>query len=231
LDLPRPVAVPSVPQKLLAFFEVSTNYKSVRHHVRNAAKRYNLDYELLKALISTESGFDPQAVSPKGAMGLMQLMPATAQRYGIKGDAKTPLEKRAMEPQANIEAGSRYLRDLMNMFPGRMDLALAAYNAGEGAVLRAGKQIPNFKETQNYVQTVTQLYGALKPPPPPPPKAMEPTAPVQPARVRMTIGGTGQAGGAVGGAVGRGNMVPSLVVPPVSSAASEPLAAPVLRPN
>jgi hypothetical protein len=103
-------------------------------------------------------------VSPKGAIGLMQLMPATAERYGVTGDRKIPLEKKLTDPRTNIKTGVRYLRYLIDLFPGRLDLALAAYNAGEGAVQRAGNKVPNYRETQNYVKTVMQLYTLLKPP-------------------------------------------------------------------
>lgn len=163
-ETPRAVALPSRQSKLLAFFEVSPNFKAVKHHMREASKAHNVDFELLQALIATESGFDPLAVSPKGAVGLMQLMPPTAQRYGVKGDANTPIEKKLTDPKTNITAGTRYLRDLINMFPGKPELALAAYNAGEGAVQRYGNKIPPFKETQNYVVTVMQIYTQLKPP-------------------------------------------------------------------
>jgi soluble lytic murein transglycosylase-like protein len=162
---PRPVSVPSAAaSKLIAFFEISPSYKQVQHHLRAASKANDIDYELLKALIATESGFDAKAVSPKGAVGLMQVMPETAQRYGVTGDKKTPVEKKLFDPAVNIKAGAKYLRYLLDLFPGRLDLALAAYNAGEGAVLRAGKQVPNYKETQNYVKTVMQLYEMLRPP-------------------------------------------------------------------
>ena len=161
---PRAVAVPTAPPKLLAFFEVSPSYKQVKHHLREASNRHGIDYELLQALIATESGFDARAVSPKGAVGLMQIIPATAERYGVSGDARTPVQQKLTDPRTNIRAGSRYLRDLINMFPGQLELALAAYNAGEGAVQRAGTRIPNYRETQNYVRTVMQLYTMLKPP-------------------------------------------------------------------
>jgi soluble lytic murein transglycosylase-like protein len=154
----------SAPPKLAAFFEVSTGYKAVRHLLRDAAKRHNLDYDLLKALITAESGFDAQAISPKGAVGLMQLMPPTAARYGVRPDPKRGVVHKLVDPATNIAAGSRYLSDLIKLFPGRLDLAVAAYNAGEGAVQRNGNQIPPYKETQNYVVTVLQLYTFLKPP-------------------------------------------------------------------
>lgn len=184
----RPVAVPTVPPKLIAFFEVSPSYKQVKHLLREAATQYRVDYELLQAVIATESGFDAAAVSPKGAVGLMQIMPATAQRYGVAMEHKIPLEKRLTDPRTNIRVGARYLRDLIAMFPGQLELALAAYNAGEGAVLRAGSRVPNYRETQSYVRTVLQLYAVLKPP------SLRQT----PLRVRMEL---------AGGAAGRGNML------------------------
>lgn len=165
VETPRAVGVPTAStSKLLAFFDISPSYKQVKHHLREASREQGIDMELLQAVIATESGFDPQAVSPKGAVGLMQVLPATAQRYGVTGDGKASIATKLTDPRTNIRAGARYLRDLIRMFPGRLELALAAYNAGEGAVQRAGNRIPNFRETQNYVKTVMQLYAMLKPP-------------------------------------------------------------------
>ena len=199
----RAVAVPTAPAKLIAYFEVSPSYKRIKHHLREASSRHGIDYELLQAVIATESGFDADVVSPKGAVGLMQVMPATAERYGVTGDARVPVSRKLADPRTNIRTGARYLDDLIRMFPGKLDLALAAYNAGEGAVLKAGRKVPNYRETQNYVQTVLQLYGMLKPP-----------SMVKggrwPERVRMEL--PAPAGGAqlttapAGGAVGRGNL-------------------------
>ena len=202
-----PHGMPSAGARLLAFFDIAPGYKSIKHHLRAASEQQAVDYELLQALIATESGFDAQAVSPKGAVGLMQLMPATASRFGVRADAKRSLEQKLTDPAVNVPAGTRYLRYLLDLFPGRMDLALAAYNAGEGAVQRAGNQIPAFKETQNYVRTVLALYHQLKPP-----------APVQahraaPGRVRMQL---------QGGAHNRGNLPPDTVVAQ-SRASHEPL--------
>ena len=192
IGTPRAVAVPSAAAtKLIAFFEISPGYKQVQHHLRAASRAHNVEYELLQALIATESGFDAQAVSPKGAVGLMQVMPATAQRWGVAADNKTPIEKKLTDPAVNIRTGTKYLRYLIDLFPGRLDLALAAYNAGEGAVMRAGNRIPNYKETQNYVKTVMQLYSMLKPP----------SSLSVPGRVRMEI--------PAGGAIGRGNLPPA----------------------
>ena len=194
------------PTKLLAYFDVSPNYKAVKHLLRDAAQIHGIDYELLQALIATESGFDTFAVSPKGAVGLMQLMPPTAERYGVKADKKTPIEKKLTDPKTNIRAGSSYLRDLIKMFPGQLELAVAAYNAGEGAVQRAGNKIPNYPETKNYVKTVMQLYGHLKPP------AVVLEARKTSGRVRMEM--MGGASGSSPGLQGRSNMPPMLVALP-----------------
>lgn len=187
---PRAVAVPtSSTSRLLAFFEVSPSYRQVKHHLRAASKAQGIDFELLQALIATESGFDAAAVSPRGAVGLMQVMPLTAQRYGVQADHRMTVEMKLADPATNVRAGSRYLRYLLDLYPGNIALALAAYNAGEGAVQRAGNQIPNFRETQNYVKTVLQLYAMLKPP-----------SMTAPQRVRVELPGP------VGGAAGRGNL-------------------------
>ncbi len=196
-SMPRSVTVPKGASKLLAFFDVSPDFKAVKHHLREASNTHKIDFELLQALIATESGFDTHAVSPKGAVGLMQLMPQTAQRYGVQADPKVSIEKKLTDPKINIKAGSRYLRDLINLFPGKPELALAAYNAGEGAVQRAGNQIPAYKETQNYVVTVMQIYTYLKPPAAVAQRQLDNR---QPARVRVEIGGSAS----------RGNMVPPL---------------------
>ena len=183
----------SAPLKLLAFFDVSPNYKAVKHLLKDASERHDIDYELLQALIATESGFDTHAVSPKGAVGLMQLIPPTAQRYGVRNDKNSPIEKKLTDPGINIRAGSSYLSDLIKMFPGQLELAVAAYNAGEGAVQRAGNKIPNYPETRNYVKTVMQLYGHLKPP------AVVVETRRATSRVRMEM---------MGGAARRSNMPP-----------------------
>ncbi len=155
--------VPQASQTLLALFEASPSYKPAKAALRDAAHREDIDYELLQALVATESGFDAQAVSPKGALGLMQVLPTTAQRYGVAADKRGTIETKLFDPRINIATGTRYLRDLIAMFPGRIELALAAYNAGEGAVQRAGNRIPDYRETQDYVATVLQLYAYLKP--------------------------------------------------------------------
>ncbi len=216
---PRPVTVPTAPPKLIAFFEISPSYKQVKHHLREASKDQGIDYELLKALIATESGFDARAVSPKGAVGLMQVMPSTAERYGVTGDPKASVGKKLADPRTNIKTGTRYLRYLLDLFPGRLELALAAYNAGEGAVLRAGSRVPNYPETQNYVKTVMQLYEMLRPP------SMSAMVGRAPSRVRMELpaGGVLSQMAPAGGAMRRGNLPPGAPAPIASLA--QPLAA------
>lgn len=199
--------MPGAPPRLLAFFDVSPNYKAVKHLLREASVANDIDYELLQALIATESGFNTHAVSPKGAVGLMQLMPPTAQRYGVRADKNSPIEKKLTDPKTNIVAGSRYLRYLIDLFPGQLELAVAAYNAGEGAVQRYGNKIPNYPETKNYVKTVMQLYSHLKPP------SMIGEA-RRSGRVRMEMMGGSKTSSSptAGGATGRGNQLPTLVV-------------------
>jgi len=153
------------PAFLLSSFELSLRYKTVRPWLREAAADTGLSYELLKAVVATESGFNPQALSPKGAIGLMQLIPDTAERFGVKARANATVAEQLTDPRTNIRAGARYLAWLVRRFDGRTDLALAAYNAGEGAVDRAGRRIPPFPETRRYVSTVTRLQGWLSPPP------------------------------------------------------------------
>ncbi|MEN2429424.1 transglycosylase SLT domain-containing protein [Comamonas sp. F1-6] len=148
--------------RMQSFFEVSPRYKSVRPHLQKAAERTGVDYDLIKAVIAVESGFDAQAVSPKGAVGLMQLMPATAERFGVSASKKRSMQQQLADPAVNVPAGARYLSYLMDLFPGRLDLVLAAYNAGEGAVQKFGKAIPPYKETMNYVKAVTGIYEQLQ---------------------------------------------------------------------
>ena len=206
---PEPASVSPAQSRLMHYLTQSPRYKAVQHLLKEAAQTHRLEPELLQALIAAESGFDTQAVSPKGAVGLMQLMAPTAARYGVKSDRRSSIAQKLTDPAVNLRAGTRYLRDLMTMFQGRLDLALAAYNAGEGAVQRAGNKIPNYPETQNYVKTVMQLYAFLKPQVlsqadvPPAAGAAGAAAmagvAVVPGRVRMEM---------VGGASGRGNMLP-----------------------
>jgi soluble lytic murein transglycosylase-like protein len=116
--------------------------------VREAADRHDLDPALVKAVIRTESGWNPYAVSPKGAMGLMQLVPATAERFGV-GDP--------YDPAQNVEGGTAYLKELLDRYHGNLRESLAAYNAGPGAVDASGG-VPWYPETRRYVQKVTNAY-------------------------------------------------------------------------
>jgi soluble lytic murein transglycosylase-like protein len=116
--------------------------------VREAAERHNVDPALVRAVIETESNWNPMAKSRKGAMGLMQLIPSTAIRFGVND---------AFSPKQNVDAGVHYLKMLLERYSGNLDLALAAYNAGEGAVDRA-HGVPAYRETRNYVQRVQDAY-------------------------------------------------------------------------
>lgn len=118
--------------------------------VHQAATRSQVDPKLIHAIIQAESDYNPNAVSNKGAMGLMQLIPATAQRFGVENP---------FDPKENIEGGVSYLRHLLNLFDGDLTLSLAAYNAGENSVLRSGG-VPDFNETKSYVRKVSNLYGS-----------------------------------------------------------------------
>lgn len=120
--------------------------------VVRASSATGVDAALLHAVITVESGYNQNAVSPKGATGLMQLLPATARRYGTF-DLRDPGE--------NIHAGARYLRDLLILFDNNLELALAAYNAGENAVIRHGRRLPPYTETRRYVPLVVAHYQRL----------------------------------------------------------------------
>ena len=117
--------------------------------IMTASKAYGVEPSLIHAVISAESAYNQYAVSRTGAMGLMQLMPETARRYGVQN---------MMDPTQNIHGGVRYLADLLALFKGRIDLAVAAYNAGENAVIRYGGQIPPYAETRDYVPRVLGFY-------------------------------------------------------------------------
>jgi soluble lytic murein transglycosylase-like protein len=139
------------------------NLKKYEPLLNDAAREFQLDPALLKAVMAAESGFNPAAVSPKGAVGLMQIMPATAERYGLQADRKKTVQQKLADPYTNIRLAARYLRDLHKLFPSKPDLVIASYNAGEGAVQRYRNTIPPYPETRNYVQIVTEFYRLYKP--------------------------------------------------------------------
>src|SRR5215469_3057150 len=120
--------------------------------IEQAARSHAVRPELVRAVIVVESAFNPKAVSNRGAVGLMQLRPATARRYGVAN---------AFDPEQNIKAGVHYLRDLLTRYGNNLELTLAAYNAGEDAVERYGRTIPPFAETRHYVPTVLRIYRSL----------------------------------------------------------------------
>jgi len=186
--VPPPPAITPTPSDLLLnhklFLRVAQHpnlgrYKSL---IDANAKTHGLEPSLVKAMIAVESAFEPQAVSPKGALGLMQIMPATGERYGVAANAKRTLEQQLFDPATNLRIGTRYMRDLLQRFGQDLSLALAAYNAGEGAVEQYGRTIPPYRETRDYVVLVQQFEAFYRPPPPPPPPA--PPAPT-PARVTL----------------------------------------------
>lgn len=147
---------------VIAVINASPAYQAVHETLTTASQSYGVDYDLLKAVVATESAFNSKAVSLKGAVGLMQIMPTTAQRYGVRSDSGASISVKLTDPALNIQTGTRYLADLLKMFGGQTELALAAYNAGEGAVARAGNRIPNYKETQSYVIKVMSIYRLLQ---------------------------------------------------------------------
>jgi soluble lytic murein transglycosylase-like protein len=131
--------------------------------IASNARITGLDAALVKALIAVESGFEPRAVSDKGAIGLMQVLPDTGKRYGVTADAKRSIAAKLLDPATNVRIGTRYLRDLLARFPQDLSLALAAYNAGEGSVEAHDNRVPPFAETRGYVTLVQQVYALYRP--------------------------------------------------------------------
>jgi murein DD-endopeptidase MepM/ murein hydrolase activator NlpD len=127
--------------------------------IKENGSRFGVDPYLIFCVMEQESQFKPKIVSPKGARGLMQLMPGTAAHFGVR---------RPFDPAENIMGGTKYLKQLLENFNGRVDLVLAGYNAGEGAVMKYGGNVPPYKETRNYVKRISQRYG----------QSQSPTAPV-----------------------------------------------------
>lgn len=148
---------------LFNYLSQHPNLKKYEPLLNDAAREFQLDPALLKAVMAAESGFNPTAVSPKGAIGLMQIMPATAERYGLQADRKRTIQQKLTDPNTNIRLAARYLRDLHKLFPSKPDLVIASYNAGEGAVQKYKNTIPPYPETRNYVQIVTEFYRLYKP--------------------------------------------------------------------
>lgn len=150
----------SAPASILIWLEIAPEVKRVQPWVREAASRHGVDAELINALIAVESGFNDKAMSPKGAVGLMQLMPATAQRFMAKDLEPRQVATRLAEPRINITVGTRLMADLLKRHR-RIDIALAAWSAGDGAVQRSGGQMPAIDETRAHVHQVLELYWAL----------------------------------------------------------------------
>jgi soluble lytic murein transglycosylase-like protein len=144
--------------------QASAQFDAVKPVMEQAANHFGVDHALVTAVMAAESAFNAQAVSPKGAIGLMQVMPATAKRFGVTARPGESVERQLRDPETNIRTGTRYLAHLIQLFEGQLELAVAAYNAGEGAVIRAGKRVPNYRETRQYVVKVLGLYNALRSP-------------------------------------------------------------------
>lgn len=138
---PRRESGPSRPSRLLTYQPL----------IEDVAARYAIDPELIRSIAHVESGHNPRAVSPKGAQGLMQVMPGTAKRFGVSGPALS-------DPAVNLGVAARYLKTLQGLYGNNLPLVLAAYNAGEGAVQKYGRTIPPYSETQAYVRRVLNLY-------------------------------------------------------------------------
>jgi soluble lytic murein transglycosylase-like protein len=145
---------------LLTWLEISPDVKALQPLLDEAAKTTGVDEELLKAVITVESNYNPRAVSPRGAVGLMQLTPVTADRYATREERQTPASRRMLDARTNVFTGARMLADLTRRYGG-IDIALAAWNAGEGTVRKAGGQMPDIAETEAHVHMVLELYWAL----------------------------------------------------------------------
>jgi LysM repeat protein len=144
---------PAVPGSDLKQHGWSSGNSTIDDMIRRNANRVGIDPYLVFLVIEQESHFRPRALSPKGAQGLMQLMPGTARRFGVS---------RPFDVGENIRGGTQYLKELLTMFNGRLDLALASYNAGEGRVLGYGNRVPPFKETRDYVKRISSRYRENK---------------------------------------------------------------------
>jgi hypothetical protein len=148
----EPVLNGSLASSLRGF---TTGNAQVDGYIMDSATRHGLDPLLIYSVMHQESSFKQRAISHKGARGLMQLMPGTAARFGVTN---------IFDPKQNIEGGSRYMKFLLNRFEGNLSLALAGYNAGEGAVDKYGWRIPPYAETQEYVRRISRRYNLLRDP-------------------------------------------------------------------
>ena len=146
IELEDPATVAKAGKKASGW---STGRAGLDRLIRLNGSKYNVDPYLIFLVMEQESHFNTHAVSPKGARGLMQLMPGTAARFGVR---------RSHDPAQNISGGTRYLRELLNRFNNRVDLVLASYNAGEGAVAKYGNRVPPYAETRNYVKKISYRY-------------------------------------------------------------------------
>ena len=147
---PAPVPVQQASQKTAKMLPIAD--PKIEKVIQDMATRHGVDVNLIKAIIKAESNNNPKAVSSKGAQGLMQLMPPTARNLGVAN---------SLDPAQNVDGGVRYLKQLMALYSGNLELSLAAYNAGPGAVERHGG-IPPYRETQQYVKKIGNLYGSLR---------------------------------------------------------------------
>jgi soluble lytic murein transglycosylase-like protein len=143
----------AVPRLMGAGDRAARTPEAIRQVIGRTSSQFKVDPKLVDAVVRVESGYDPKALSPKGAQGLMQLIPATAARFGVQDP---------FDPAENVRGGVSYLSELLTQFNGNVPLTLAAYNAGEGAVERYGG-IPPYAETRNYVRKVTEFYPAPGP--------------------------------------------------------------------
>jgi soluble lytic murein transglycosylase-like protein len=148
----RPIAVYAVPgaPAIRTTKPMGTSASRFDTIIQEHASKQGLRLELVRAVIQVESAYNPRATSPKGAMGLMQLMPGTARELGVRD---------AYDPEDNIRGGTKYLRQLLDKYRGNEDLALAAYNAGSGAVDKYGQKVPPYRETKEYVRKVIGSAG------------------------------------------------------------------------
>ena len=154
LEMPAAEVVAIEPEEVFTPAPPAETAKApFRDLIQAAADRYSVDADLITSVIAVESNFDPKAISRRNARGLMQLLPKTAQRLGVHN---------IFDPNENIDAGTRYLRDLLALYRNDLALTLAAYNAGPERVQQYGRRIPPFRETQSYVQRVRRAYAQRK---------------------------------------------------------------------